>query len=161
MQIKGIPKNEPYFLAAVCICFVGNKSDVLLLQKRQDDPLYPGLWDFPAGKKKPCDRTLLQTACREIKEETGNVIPFDRLQACHTNAYLHHKPDGKAFYFIARTFCLQDFTLPTFRRNMAEHKAALIVPAADLIGMNPKSFIPDAHSAFVNLHKQLKQTGKL
>ncbi len=161
MQVLRIPKGETFFMAVVCICFVGKKSDVLLLQKKGDHPVYPGLWGFPAGKMKKSDRSTQRAACREINEETGNDVPANRLRLIDTRAYRHQKPDGEPFYFIARSFYLDDFALPGFRRNDQEHKAALIVPAQDILGMNSRCFIPDTHQAFVDLYQRLKQTGKL
>lgn len=161
MQVGRIPKGEPYLMVAVCVCFVGKQSDVLLLQKRKDHPVYPNLWGFPAGKKNANERCLQQAACREIKEETGNIVPIDKLTVFDHRAYMHVRPDGKPFYFIARSFFLDNYVLPGFCLNDDEHKAALVVPAKDVPGMNTRHFIPDAHESFLGLYQRLQQLGKL
>ena len=161
MQITRIPDNEPHFIAVVCVCFIGNQDDVLLLQKRKDDPVYPNLWGFPAGKVIKSDRSFKHAACREILEETGNIVSENKLMPFSCHAYEHQKPNGKPIYFYARSFFLADFLLTTFRLNKAEHKAALIVPAEEIPGMNSKFFIPDSHQSFFNLYLRLKKIGRL
>lgn len=158
MQIIRIPQGEPFFRVAVCMCFVGNKTDVLILKRRNDHPIYPGLWGFPAGKLRSDERTFAQAAVREIKEETGNVVSIDKLRPLDTRAFKHFKLNGKPFYFIARSFVV-DSILPGFRRNPAEHAAAVITSAKEVVAMKPKFFIPDAHEVFLShYHKLLVPT---
>lgn len=154
MQIEGIPQNAPYFEAVVCYCFIGNRHDMLILKRRNDDPYYSGLWGFPAGKKEQGERTFAEAAVREINEETGNLVSVNNLRVLDTLAFKHFKPKDEYFYFLARSFVV-DLVLPRFRRNPAEHIAAMIVPAEEILGMKSKYFIPDALKLFASHYHEL------
>jgi mutator protein MutT len=43
---------------------------MLILKRRPDDPLYPGLWGLPSGKVEPGE-TPNEAMFRELLEETG------------------------------------------------------------------------------------------
>ncbi len=46
-------------------------SRVLLLRRRADSDIWPGLWDLPGGAVDKEDRTLEAALIREFREETG------------------------------------------------------------------------------------------
>jgi len=77
-----MPSPDDSAHAAVAILIKPTTDDLeLLLVKRaevQGDP-WSGDMAFPGGKRTPDDRSLLDTAAREVREETG--IDLDRLQA--------------------------------------------------------------------------------
>lgn len=53
-------------------------SRLLLLQRRDDLELWPGLWDLPGGGVEK-DGTLLGTLVREVREETGFGVRVGRV----------------------------------------------------------------------------------
>ena len=53
-------------LGAVCI----NKMRVLILLRRQDAEVFPGIWELPSGGVQQ-DESLEQALVREVREETG------------------------------------------------------------------------------------------
>jgi len=68
--------------AAVGIISCSTPEDSILLIKRnenEDDP-WSGHYAFPGGRKEHGDATIYQTCIREVREETGIVLPPDSLQ---------------------------------------------------------------------------------
>lgn len=81
-------------------CVVGvlilNEKDEILLQRRGDD----NTWSIPGGGMELGESTL-ETARREIFEETGLEISELELFNVYSGASQYHKyPDGNEFYFI-------------------------------------------------------------
>ncbi len=61
-----------------------------LILKRAENVVFPGLWQMVTGKSEG-DETALETALREIKEETG-LIPKNIWAAPNINSfYSHHE----------------------------------------------------------------------
>jgi len=56
----------PIIDVAIAIILRGGK--VLLCQRRHDNPVLPGLWEFPGGKKEPAE-TIQECLHRELAEE--------------------------------------------------------------------------------------------
>ena len=64
MELKMKPTNS-------AIVLVRSEGRALLLQRRLDDRAHPGgVWCLPGGKREG-DEPILQTAMRELEEETG------------------------------------------------------------------------------------------
>lgn len=87
-------KSVPHHDIAVGLVF--NDEGQLLIQRRPDEGLLGGLWEFPGGKQE--DGESMEAACRrEVKEELGidmeNVEPFYTL----SHAYSHFKITLHAF----------------------------------------------------------------
>jgi dihydroneopterin triphosphate diphosphatase len=58
-------------IVEVCIIRLNEgKSQYLLLQRADDEELYPGLWQIVTGSMKK-NETSVQSVLRELKEETG------------------------------------------------------------------------------------------
>ena len=71
--IKVKPKNINYKLAAILIPIIEYSGAVQVLFTRRSNNLkhHPGQISFPGGKADLCDRSLLDTALREVDEEIG------------------------------------------------------------------------------------------
>lgn len=61
-----MPSNE------VVTCFLRNRGEVLLLHRSDETPTYPGRW---AGVSGYIEKTPIDSATREIREETGITDP--------------------------------------------------------------------------------------
>ncbi|MEM2095657.1 MAG: CoA pyrophosphatase [Candidatus Caldarchaeum sp.] len=61
-----------YAAVAIILRNLGTNPEVILVKRatRHDDP-WSGQIAFPGGRRKPSDQSLVQTALRELKEETG------------------------------------------------------------------------------------------
>ena len=62
---------------------------ILILKRSPDDKSCPGLWDLPGGGAEN-NETLQETVKREVKEESGLEIEFEK-----DYFYTHHYPKGK------------------------------------------------------------------
>jgi len=72
-QVGKIPR---VFRIVVAAAIVKNKS-VLLLKRRSDEEAFPGVWEFPSGKRK-FGESSIEALMREVMEETGLSIVVDR-----------------------------------------------------------------------------------
>jgi len=59
------PDSEMPLLVTAAVVFDGEK---ILITRRPDDKLHPGLWEFPGGKVDPGEGPE-EALCREIREE--------------------------------------------------------------------------------------------
>lgn len=90
------PDSEPVPHHDIAVGLVFDEAGRLLIQRRPDEGLLGGLWEFPGGKQE--EDESLETACRrELKEELGievtAVEPFYTL----SHAYSHFKITLHAF----------------------------------------------------------------
>ncbi len=65
-------------------------DDAILIQRRPDDGMLGGLWEFPGGKQEP-DETLIETCRREVMEETGLEVEVERKLGSVRHAYSHFR----------------------------------------------------------------------
>jgi 8-oxo-dGTP diphosphatase len=63
------------FRIVVAAVIVKDKS-VLLLKRRKDEETFPGIWEFPSGKRE-FGESSIEALIREVKEETGLSIIVD------------------------------------------------------------------------------------
>lgn len=72
--------NEPQ--AAVTIVKAAAPQESILLMRRTERPEDPwsGHWSYPGGRRERTDRTLLDTALRELHEECGVTLAAGDLQ---------------------------------------------------------------------------------
>lgn len=49
---------------------VMNKGKVLILQRHENEDVYPNMWELPSGKREPLEPSEKSLA-REVKEESG------------------------------------------------------------------------------------------
>jgi A/G-specific adenine glycosylase len=90
------PESEPVPHHDIAVGLVFDEDDRLLIQRRPDEGLLGGLWEFPGGKQE--EDESLEAACRrEVREELGiemtGVEPFYTL----SHAYSHFKITLHAF----------------------------------------------------------------
>lgn len=87
-------KPVPHYNVAVALLF--NESGELLIQKRPDDAMLGGLWEFPGGKQKQ-EEELDETCRRELREELNVDIEIEALFARLSHAYTHFRITLHAF----------------------------------------------------------------
>lgn len=90
------PESEPVPHHDIAVGLVSDADDRLLIQRRPDEGLLGGLWEFPGGKQE--EGESMEAACRrELREELGieveEVAPFYTL----SHAYSHFKITLHAF----------------------------------------------------------------
>ena len=90
------PKKKPVPHHDIAVGLVFNKAGDILIQRRPEDGLLGGLWEFPGGKREDGE-ALADTCRRELREEVGievaDVTPFYTLN----HAYSHFKITLHAF----------------------------------------------------------------
>ncbi len=90
------PKKAPLPHHDVAIGLLRDAAGRLLIQRRAEEGLLGGLWEFPGGKKEPGE--TLEAACeREFREELGVAIHVGPLAARVNHAYTHFKVTLHAF----------------------------------------------------------------
>ena len=97
---ENFPKIEkkvpvPHFDIAAGI--VSNKKNELLIQRRPEDGLLGGLWEFPGARKEAGE--TLEAACRRaFQEEFGIEVTIDRPFHSLSHAFSHFKITLYAFF---------------------------------------------------------------
>lgn len=84
----------PHYDIAAGLIF--NDDDHLLIQRRPEDKMLGGLWEFPGGKREP-DEPLEETCRREVREELGVEVEIEELFGAVSHAYTHFKITLYAF----------------------------------------------------------------
>ena len=74
----------------IAVGLVTNEHEELLIQRRPEDGLLGGLWEFPGGKRED-EEAPDQTCQRELQEETGIEVQVDMLFHRLNHAYSHFK----------------------------------------------------------------------
>ena len=80
----------------VAVGLVFDDEGRVLIQRRPEDGLLGGLWEFPGGKREP-DEPLEETCRRELHEELGIEVSVQRLFHRLDHAYTHFKITLHAF----------------------------------------------------------------
>ena len=84
----------PHYDIAAGLLF--NDDGELLIQRRPEDKMLGGLWEFPGGKREPGE-PLEETCRRELREELGIEIEIEELFGTVSHAYTHFKITLYAF----------------------------------------------------------------
>ncbi len=104
----------PHYDIAVGLVF--NEDGEVLIQRRPDEGLLGGLWEFPGGKQQE-DEAPADACRRELREELGIEVeverPFHRLD----HAYSHFKITLHAFRCRLRAGTPEAPTAPTAREG--------------------------------------------
>lgn len=87
-------KPIPHYNVAVGLVF--DEAGRLLINKRPEDGLLGGLWEFPGGKQEPGE-PLAETCRREIQEELGIEVAVAPQFHQVDHAYTHFKITMHAF----------------------------------------------------------------
>lgn len=91
------PESEPVPHRDIAVGLVfSDDGDKILIQRRPDEGLLGGLWEFPGGKQE--DGESMETACRrEVKEELGIDVTVKAPFYTLSHAYSHFKITLHAF----------------------------------------------------------------
>ena len=99
----GTPEAYPVASAAkavphrtVVVGLVRDADGRLLIQRRPDEAMLGGLWEFPGGKVEPGE-PLAEACRREVLEETGLDVEVGREVARVSHAYSHFRITMHAF----------------------------------------------------------------
>lgn len=92
--VKTKKPPTPHYDIAVGLLF--NKNDELFIQRRSEEGMLGGLWEFPGGKHEEGE-TLAQTCHRELQEELGIQVDVGPLFHKVNHAYSHFKITMHAF----------------------------------------------------------------
>jgi A/G-specific adenine glycosylase len=84
----------PHYDIAVGLVF--DELDRVLIQRRPEDKMLGGLWEFPGGKRQD-DEPLRETCRRELQEELGIAVEVGPLVQRIKHAYSHFKITLHAF----------------------------------------------------------------
>jgi A/G-specific adenine glycosylase len=80
-------KPVPHYTIVVGIVYKDNK---ILIDKRKQNALLGGLWEFPGGKKQKSE-SFKTAVAREVKEETGIDIQVGKRLCIVKHVYSHFK----------------------------------------------------------------------
>ncbi|PSN20509.1 A/G-specific adenine glycosylase [filamentous cyanobacterium CCP5] len=88
-----IPMSEPRGPLPhkqIGVAVIWNEQGQILIDRRRQEGLLGGLWEFPGGKIEP-QETVEACICREIKEELGIDIAVEERLIAVDHAYSHFK----------------------------------------------------------------------
>ena len=85
----------PHYDIAVGI--VANQNEEFLIQRRAEEGMLGGLWEFPGGKRKPGE-PLRDSCRRELHEELGIDVTVGEALPPVNHAYTHFKITMYAFH---------------------------------------------------------------
>lgn len=92
--VKARRAPTPHYDVAIGVVYRG--SSEVLIQKRPEEGLLGGLWEFPGGKRESGE-SLHDTCVRELREELGIEVEIEGLVKKLSHAYTHFKVTLHAF----------------------------------------------------------------
>jgi A/G-specific adenine glycosylase len=87
LPVKQKQAPLPHYTIVVGIVYKGDK---ILIDKRRQNALLGGLWEFPGGKKKK-EESFKTAVAREVKEESGIEIEVGKRLCIVKHTYSHFK----------------------------------------------------------------------
>ena len=122
----------PRVFRVVVAAAIVKEGTVLLLQRKDDEEIYPGLWELPSGKRK-FNETSIEALIREVKEESRLSIVVERPISIFE--YLVETPtevrDTTQINFLVRPANLQE----TVKINKKEHQTARWFTKEELLSL--------------------------
>ena len=91
-----VSKRKPVPHQTVAVGLVRDASGRYLIQRRPEDAMLGGLWEFPGGKIEP-DETAADACARELREEVGLHVEVGPEVARVDHAYSHFTVTLHAF----------------------------------------------------------------
>jgi A/G-specific adenine glycosylase len=107
-----LKKKDPVPHYDIAVGILENETGELLIQRRPEEGLLGGLWEFPGGKRES-DEPLHATCVREFREEFGVEVIIDRPVMTLSHAYSHFKITLHAFKCRIRS------GIPSSRSNLS------------------------------------------
>ena len=89
-------KKAPVPHHDIAVAVIEDAAGRLLVQRRPDDAMLGGLWEFPGGKRNTGE-SLEDACCREVREELGVEIVVGAPVARIAHAYSHFRITLHAF----------------------------------------------------------------
>ena len=89
-------KAKPVPHHTVVVAVIDDGAGRLLIQRRPEDAMLGGLWEFPGGKQEPGE-ALAETCRREVREELGVEVDVGVPLARVEHAYSHFRITLHAF----------------------------------------------------------------
>ena len=89
-------KAKPVPHHTVAVAVIADDAGRLLVQRRPEDAMLGGLWEFPGGKREP-DETVEAACAREVREELGVEVEVGVPVARVEHAYSHFRITLHAF----------------------------------------------------------------
>jgi len=90
------PRKSPIPHHEIAVGIIYNREGYVFIQRRPDNGLLGGLWEFPGGKKEG-QESLEETCRREMKEELGAVVDIQSHFHTLSHAYTHFRITLTAF----------------------------------------------------------------
>ncbi len=104
-ELRKLVGTRPLVMAGACVIVVNDKQEVLL-QLRQDN----GCWGL-AGGALEIGETLVETAKRELREETGlEAEHLELLNVYSGDAFYYKYPHGDEVYNVISAFLCTAYT---------------------------------------------------
>lgn len=90
-------KKAPVPHHTIVVAIIQDESGRFLVQRRPEDAMLGGLWEFPGGK---CEQgeELEQALVREVREEVGAEVAVGPLECAIKHAYSHFRITMHAFH---------------------------------------------------------------
>ncbi|MFG2830018.1 NUDIX domain-containing protein [Streptomyces sp. NPDC048434] len=119
---------------------------VVLLQRSENAKFAQGMWDLPVGKSEPGE-PIIETAVRELFEETGLTVNPEALKVAHIihGAWGVEAPNG----FLTVVFAAHDWTGEPENREPRKHSQVRWVDADSI----PENFVDTTANA---VHRYLE-----